>query len=203
LIRKDVITWRGTQRPALANQRVFPPAEQKRLKLWVAVGSTPESALRAARYDLPMVVATIGGDPQRFKPFFDIYHSAFEKLGRQPRETGVHATGYIADTDEKAREEFWPEYKKLRDRIGAERGWAPFTEANFVAEISQGSLFVGSPETVARKAATTMKGLNVSRFEMKYSVGELAHEKLLKSIELFGRKVMPMIRELIVVKTAA
>lgn len=198
LIRKDVITWRGEKRPPLKNQKVFPPVEdEKRLKVLVAVGSTPESALRAARYDLPMTVAVIGGEPQRFKPFFEIYHSALQKLGKPSRETGVHATGYIADTDEKARKEFWPAYKKFRDKIGTERGWPTITEEIFAAEVSSGSLYVGAPDTVAKKIAATIKLLNVSRFEMKYSAGELAHEKLLKSIELFGSKVVPMVRDIV------
>jgi probable LLM family oxidoreductase len=203
LIRKDVVTWRGEKRSALTNQRVFPPMEQGRLKTWVAVGSTPESVLRAARYDLSMMVAIIGGEPERFKPFFEIYHRACEQLGRPSRETGVHSSGYISATDEKAREEFWPEYKKLRDRIGAERGWPSITEANFAAEVSQGSLYVGSPETVAQRIAKTVKSLNVSRFDMKYSVGELAHDNLLKSIELFGGKVIPMAREIIEAERSA
>jgi probable LLM family oxidoreductase len=197
LIRRDTVTWRGKRRPPLTNQRVFPPLEARPLKTWIAVGSTPESVLRAARYNLPMMLAIIGGDPQRFKPLIELYHRAFEKLGRPAQAIGVHSTGYVADTDAQAREEFWADYKRMRDRIGAERGWPPIGRAKFDVEADRGSLYVGSPETVARKIATTVKALAISRFDMKYSVGTLPHEKLLRSIELYGSNVIPIVRDML------
>ncbi|WP_294542142.1 LLM class flavin-dependent oxidoreductase [uncultured Rhodoblastus sp.] len=197
LIRKEVVTWPGKKRSPLQNQRIFPPIENTRLKTWVAVGSTPNSVLRAARYDLPMIVAVIGGEALRFKPLFELYHRACERLDRPAREIGVHSSGYVADTDARAREEYWPEYKKFRDGIGTERGWAPIEKAQFETEIERGSLYVGSPETVARKIVTTVKALNTSRFEMKYSAGTLAHSRLKRSIELFGSQVVPLARELV------
>lgn len=197
LIRRDTVTWRGKGRPPLTNQRVFPPIEASPLKTWIAVGSTPESVLRAAQHDLPLMLAVIGGEPQRFKPLVELYRLAFERLGRPIQAIGVHSTGYVADTDAQAREEFWPHYKRFRDRIGSERGWPPIERAKFDVEADRGSLYVGSPEMVARKIVETVKALAISRFDMKYSVGTLPHEKLLRSIELYGSKVIPIVRDIL------
>jgi probable LLM family oxidoreductase len=197
LIRQDAVTWRGNMRPPLNNQRVFPPLEHGPLKTWIGVGGSPESVIRAARYDFPLMLAIIGGDPKRFLPYVDLYHRAFDQLGRPAKVVGLHAHGYVADTDEQAREELWPHYKASRDRIGAERGWPPVTRASFDAEANGGALNVGAPETVARKIATTAKALGISRFDMKYSQGTLPHDKLMHSIELYGRKVIPLVREML------
>jgi probable LLM family oxidoreductase len=197
LIKPEPVTWRGTVRPPLTNQRVFPPIETGALKTWIGVGGSPESVVRAAQYNLPLMLAIIGGEPERFKPFVDLYHRAFQRLGKPVREIGVHSPGYVADTDEQAREELWPDYKRMRDRIGAERGWPPMGRGEFDREAAQGSLYVGSPETVARKIAATAKALGIARFDMKYSAGPLAHEKLMRSIELYGSKVIPLVRDML------
>jgi alkanesulfonate monooxygenase SsuD/methylene tetrahydromethanopterin reductase-like flavin-dependent oxidoreductase (luciferase family) len=191
------VTWRGKTRPPLEAQSVFPPIERGRLVTWIGVGGTPESVVRAARYDLPMMLAIIGGDPLRFRPYVDLYHRAFAQLGRPARPIGVHSPGYVADTDERAREEFWPDYKTMRDRIGAERGWPPMSRAEFDREVEGGALYLGSPETVATKIARTAKALGIARFDMKYSAGALAHEKMLRCIELYGSKVTPLVREML------
>jgi len=191
-LKNEPVTWRGQTRPALTNQRIFPPIESGTLKTWIGVGGSPESVVRAAHYDLPLMLAIIGGDPSRFRPFVDLYHRAFAQFGRPVREIGVHSHGYVAETDDKAREELWPDYKKMRDRIGAERGWPPMTRAQFDSEIEHGSLYVGAPETVARRIAKTVKALGTSRFHMKYSAGTLSHEKIMRCIELYGRKVIPL-----------
>jgi alkanesulfonate monooxygenase SsuD/methylene tetrahydromethanopterin reductase-like flavin-dependent oxidoreductase (luciferase family) len=125
------------------------------------------------------------------------YHRAFAQFGRPTREIGVHSHGYVADTDDKAREELWPDYKKMRDRIGSERGWPSFTPEQFRVEIERGSLYVGAPETVARRFATTAKALGLSRFHMKYSAGTLSHEKIMRCIELYRRKVIPLTRDML------
>jgi probable LLM family oxidoreductase len=195
LIKQEAVNWHGTTRPPLINQRVYPPIEIGRLKTWVGVGGSPESVVRAARYDLPLMLAIIGGDPKRFRPYVDLYHRAFEQLGRPAQPIGVHSPGYVADTDRQAREELWPDYKQMRDRIGAERGWPPMTRAEFDREADSGSLYVGSPETVARKIAATAKALGISRFDMKYSAGSLGHEKLMRSVELYGSKVIALVRD--------
>jgi alkanesulfonate monooxygenase SsuD/methylene tetrahydromethanopterin reductase-like flavin-dependent oxidoreductase (luciferase family) len=146
---------------------------------------------------MPMMLAIIGGDPKRFAPYVELYHQSLEQLGKPKLPIGVHSPGYIADTDEQARDELWTPYKKMRDRIGAERGWGPMGRAEFDQEARAGSLYVGSPETVARKIAATARALGISRFDLKYSAGALSHEKLMRSIELYGRKVMPLVRDLL------
>ncbi len=197
LIRQKAVTWRGNTRPPLSDQRVFPPLEHGSLKTWVGVGGSPESVVRAARYDFPLMLAIIGGDPKRFLPYVNLYHSACAQLGRTAQRVGLHAHGYVADSDEQAREELWPHYKASRDRIGAERGWPPVTRSAFDREAEGGALNVGSPATVAQKIAATMKALGISRFDMKYSQGTLPHDRLMRSIELYGSKVVPMVREIL------
>ncbi|HEY4746209.1 MAG TPA: LLM class flavin-dependent oxidoreductase, partial [Steroidobacteraceae bacterium] len=189
LISQPAVTWRGTTRSALTNQRVFPPIESGTLKTWVGVGGSPESVIRAARHGLPLMLAIIGGEPERFAPYVDLYRRALEQLGKPVQPIGVHSPGYVAATDAQAREELWPDYKRMRDRIGAERGWPPMGQAEFAREADHGSLYVGAPETVAAKIAATVKALGVARFDMKYSAGALAHEKLLRCIELYASKV--------------
>jgi probable LLM family oxidoreductase len=123
LLKNDAFNWQGRIRPPLTNQRVFPPVETGTLKTWIGVGGSPQSVIRAAHYDLPLMLAIIGGDPNRFRPYIDLYHRTFAQYGRPVREIGVHSHGYVAESDDKAREELWPDYKNMRDRIGAERGW--------------------------------------------------------------------------------
>jgi len=197
LLKNEPVTWSGTTRPPLTNQRVFPPIEKGRLRTWIGVGGSPESVVRAAHYDLPLMLAIIGGDPKRFRPYVDLYHRAFAQSGRPVQPVGIHSHGYVADTDEQAREEFWPHYKASRDRIGAERGWPPATRAAFDQEVNGGALHLGSPETVAHRIATTIKDLGAVRFDMKYSAGTLPHDKSMRCIELYGTKVIPMVREMV------
>jgi len=197
ILKNEPVTWRGLTRPPLTNQRVYPPTEGDALKTWIGVGGSPESVVRAAHYDLPLMLAIIGGDPNRFRPYIDLYHRAYAQFGKPAREIGVHSHGYVAETDDKAREELWPDYKKMRDRIGAERGWPPMTRAQFDDEIERGSLYVGAPETVARRITATAKALGISRFHMKYSAGMLSHEKIMRCIELYGREVIPLTRDML------
>jgi probable LLM family oxidoreductase len=197
LVREDAVTWSGQIRSALANQRVFPTIENGPLKTWIGVGGSPESVVRAARYDFPLMLAIIGGDPKRFLAYVDLYHRAFAQLGRPAKAIGLHAHGYVADSDEQAREELWPHYKASRDRIGAERGWPPVTRASFDHEANGGALHVGAPDTVARKIAATAKALGIARFDLKYSQGTLPHDKLMHSIELYGSKVVPLVRQML------
>jgi len=196
LLTQQPVTWRGETRSALTNQRVFPTVETGTLRTWVGVGGSPESVVRAARYGLPLMLAIIGGNPRRFAPYIELYRRALTQLGKPALPVGVHSPGYVADTDEQAREELWPDYKRMRDRIGAERGWGPMSRAEFDQEANSGSLYVGSPATVARKIAATVKDLGISAFNMKYSAGALSHEKMMRSVELYGRKVIPLVREM-------
>jgi probable LLM family oxidoreductase len=197
LLKQGPVTWSGHTRPPLKDQRIYPPIQTGSLKTWIGVGGSPESVIRAARYELPLMLAIIGGDPKRFMAYTDLYRRALDKLGKPVLPIGVHSPGYVAETDARARDEFWPDYKKMRDRIGAERGWGPMGRAEFDQEVEHGSLYVGSPETVARKIAATMKALDVTRFDMKYSAGELSHEKIMRCIELYGTKVMPLVRKML------
>jgi probable LLM family oxidoreductase len=197
LIKQEPVTWQGRTRASLTNQRVFPTIESGTLKTWVGVGGTPASVVRAASHGLPMVLAIIGGAPKRFAPYVDLYKKTLAELGKPMLPVGVHSPGHVADSDEQAREELWPAFKIMRDRIGAERGWGPITRAEFDMEAERGSLYCGSPQTVARKIASTASSLGISRFNMKYGAGPLAHEKLMRCIELYGTKVIPLVREIL------
>jgi probable LLM family oxidoreductase len=189
------VKWKGTVRPPLDGIRVFPPVENPPLATWVGVGGSPQSVVRAARYAFPLTLAIIGGDPRRFKPYVELYYRALTQLGHASLPVGIHSPGHIAESDEQAREELWPAYQVMRNRIGAERGWGPTSRAEFDQEIAAGSLYVGSPETVARKIAATVRALGASRFDLKYSAGTLGHETMLRSIELYGREVIPRVRQ--------
>jgi probable LLM family oxidoreductase len=193
----EPVTWRGTTRAGLTNQRVFPRTESGTLKTWVGVGGSPESVVRAARHRLPLMLAIIGGDPRRFTPYVELYYRALNESGSPILPVGVHSPGHIAESDEQAREDLWMPWRDMRNRIGAERGWGPTSRAEFEHEIASGSLYVGAPETVARKIAATVRALGLARFELKYSSGPLPHDKMLRSIELYGRQVIPRVRELL------
>jgi probable LLM family oxidoreductase len=197
LLKQEPVTWHGNTRAALTNQRVFPLTESGPLKTWVGVGGSPQSVVRAARYGLPLMLAIIGGEPQRFMPYVALYRRSLDQIGKPALPIGVHSPGYVADTDARAREEFWRDYKRMRDRIGGERGWPPMSRAEFDREADHGSLYIGSPETVARKISATAKSLGIARFDMKYSAGPLSHEKLMRCIELYGGKVIPLVRDML------
>jgi probable LLM family oxidoreductase len=199
----EPVRWTGTVRPPLEGARVFPPVERPPLRTWVGVGGSPESVVRAARYGFPLTLAIIGGNPRRFAPYVELYHDTLAQLGSPALPVGVHSPGHIADTDEQAREQLWPAYQVMRNRIGAERGWGPTSRAEFEREVSAGSLYVGAPETVARKIAATVRALGASRFDFKYSAGTLPHQTMLRSIELYGREVMPRVRALLANAPAA
>ncbi|HYW29991.1 MAG TPA: LLM class flavin-dependent oxidoreductase [Gemmatimonas sp.] len=196
----EAITWRsisGTTRAPLIGQRVFPTTEHGRLTTWIGVGGSPESVERAARLGLPLMLAIIGGPPARFRPYVDMFHDALAERSVATLPVGVHSPGHVAESDHIAREEMWPAYRDMRNRIGAERGWPPTSRAEFDREVEVGSLYVGSPETVARKIAATARALGVARFDMKYSAGALSHEAMMRSIGLYGREVIPRVRGLL------
>ncbi|PZQ97848.1 MAG: LLM class flavin-dependent oxidoreductase [Cereibacter sphaeroides] len=201
LIREDAVTWQGQTRASLNNQRVFPTLGEG-MVVSIGVGGSPESVVRAVHYDLPMMLAIIGGDPRRFLAYVDLYKRAAKQMNRPVHPLGVHSPGHVAATDELAQEQLWPHYKKMHDRIGGERGWPPTTKESFLAEVAHGSLYAGSPETVARKIANTVDALGLARFDMKYSNGALPHGQMMESIRLYGEQVMPRVRELVAAKAA-
>ncbi len=131
LLKEEPLTWSGNLRTPLTDQEVFPKTESGHLKTWIGVGGSPESVVRAARYNLPLVLAIIGGDPERFAPYADLFHRALDQMGHDDLPIAVHSPGYVADTDEQALTEFWPHFKVMRDRIGRERGWPPAREDEF------------------------------------------------------------------------
>ncbi len=203
VLKEGPVTWSGSVRPPLDGVEVYPKTAAGRIPTWVGVGGSPESVVRTARYGLPMMLAIIGGDPLRFAPYVDLYHRALDQLGTDRLPIGVHSPGFIADTDDEARELFWPHYARAFGRIGRERGWGPTTRDHYDAEVAHGSLYVGSPDTVARKIAATVAGLGVDRFDLKYSTGPVPHEALLHAIELYGTRVIPMVRELLAERVPA
>ncbi|MEI2684995.1 MAG: LLM class flavin-dependent oxidoreductase [Cypionkella sp.] len=197
LLRDAEVNWQGKTRPPLTRQKVYPPLAQP-LTTWVGVGGSPDSVVRVVRQDLQLMLAIIGGDPRRFLAYVDLYQRAVDQLGKQIRPIGIHSPGFVAETDEAAREALWPHYQTSFGRIGRERGWPAATKDRYLAEVSEGSLYVGSPETVARKMAATIKALGIARFDLKYATGPMPHGQLLECIRLYGEKVIPMVRDMLV-----
>ncbi len=192
------VTWSGRTRAGLDQQMVYPPVAQPPLKTWVGVGGSPQSVIRTARYGLPMMLAIIGGQPMAFAPYVQLFHEALTQLELPAQPIGVHSPGYVAASDEQALHELWPHYSVMMTRIGRERGWPPLTRDQFEVQAGpDGSLFVGSPETVAAKIATVARGLGLARFDLKYSHGTLPHEQLMSCIELYGTQVAPRVQTLL------
>ena len=197
LLKEKPVTWNGETRAPLINQSVYPKTERGSIPLRVGVGGTPESVVRAARLNAKLALAIIGGDPARFAPFANLYRKSMEDFGHEQLPISIHSPGYIAETDEEAIEEHWPNHEKMFGRIGRERGWAPITKEHFMQEVKFGSLYVGSPETVARKIVHAVTSVGAQRFDFKYANGPQKHSKLMKSLELYGTKVIPLVREML------
>ena len=198
LLTGGPVTWEGKTRPSLHEQDVVPHLESGSLPAWIGVGGSPESVIRAARHGFGLMLAIIGGPPARFAPFSELFHRALERFGQPPRPVGVHGPGHVAVTDEQARDEFWPRYLEVIRHLGRTRGFAVPTKESFLQEVGpQGALYVGSPETVARKIAANLTGLGATRFDLKYGMGGLSHAALMTNIELYGTKVIPRVRELL------
>lgn len=190
------VSFEGSTRAPLPPTHVYPKTAAGTLPTWIGVGGTPESVVRAARHRMPMMLAIIGGAPERFAPFADLYRRALAEFGSPALPIGVHSPGYVAETDEEAREALFPHFKANRDRIGAERGWGPATRDQFESEADHGALFVGSPDTVATKIAAALKSLGAQRFDLKYSNGTMPHSQLMECIRLYGEEVAPRVRRL-------
>jgi alkanesulfonate monooxygenase SsuD/methylene tetrahydromethanopterin reductase-like flavin-dependent oxidoreductase (luciferase family) len=198
LLKAGPVTWQGKTRPSLRNQDVVPHTESGPFPVWIGVGGSPESVMRAARYGFSLMLAIIGGPPARFAPFSQLFRQALERFGRAPLPVGVHSPGHIAVTDEQAQEEFWPRYLDVIRRVSRTRGFAVPTKETFAHEIGpHGALYVGSPETVAQKIARNLTVLGANRFDLKYGMGGLSHAALMTNIELYGTQVIPRVRELV------
>lgn len=197
LLEEKPVTWSGTLRAPLENAEVFPTTESGHLTTWVGVGGSPQSVIRTARHGLPLMLAVIGGSPERFLPYTDLYRRAAAQFGTTEHPVGMHSPGFIAGTDEEARELFWPGYRLMRDRIGALRGWPPVRREEFEAEIEHGSMYIGSPETVARRIAAAVRGLRVGRFDLIYTAGSQPVSARFHAVELYGTKVIPMVRDIL------
>jgi probable LLM family oxidoreductase len=196
-LKERPVTWSGSTRAPLDNQEIYPKTERGAIPLRVGVGGTPESVVRAARVGAHLALAIIGGDPARFKPFAELYERALNEF-KQPKLTiSIHSPGHLSDDDETAIEEQWPHYYSMFGRIGRERGWGPMSKDHYLNEVRYGSMYVGSPETVAKKIAHAISSVGADRFDFKYANGPMPHSKLMKSIELYATKVVPRVKELL------
>ncbi|MBP3943534.1 LLM class flavin-dependent oxidoreductase [Sphingobacteriaceae bacterium WQ 2009] len=195
---EEFVTWQGKFRPSMHNQPVYPRAVQEKIPVWLGVGGTPESFVRAGTLGLPLMVAVIGGETERFRPLVDLYREAGKKAGFKPEQlkVGLHSPGYVADTNEKAIEEYYPGYAELWTKVGKERGWPPVTKSQFNASVApKGVLVVGSPEEVAEKLMRHSEALGgVDRFTFQMDNAGLTHQQLMCSIRLIGEKVIPLLK---------
>ena len=195
--KEEYITWSGKFRPALNNQPIYPRPVQNPLPIWIGVGGTPESFIRAGRLGLPLMVAIIGGETHRFRPLIDLYREAGKKAGHPDEQlkVGLHSLGYVANTTGEAVEDYYPGYAETFTRIGRERGWPPVTRAQFDAQTGkQGALLIGSPEEVAKKIIRHSNALGgISRLSFQMDNAGLSHEKLMASIALIGSTIAPLV----------
>ena len=200
------VTWAGRHRAPLTNQGVYPRSLQEPLPVWIAVGGTPQSVVRAATRGLPMALAIIGGTPERFVPLVELYRQAARAAGHDPTQlpVGINSHTYVAPTSQQAREEFFPAYATMMNRIGAERGWSAMTRAQFEALCSpRGALLVGSPAEVVEKILFEHELFGHQRFLAQISVGPLPHAQVLRAVELLGAEVAPAVRKGLGAATAA
>ncbi|HEX6193495.1 MAG TPA: LLM class flavin-dependent oxidoreductase [Chitinophagaceae bacterium] len=198
-IRKnEFVNWSGKFRPAIRNLPVYPRPVQNPIPIWLGVGGTPESFIRAGVLGLPLMVAIIGGETHRFRPLIDLYREAGKKAGYLPEQlkVGLHSLGYVGATTELALEEFYPGYAEAMNKIGRERGWPPMTRSRFEAQIGpEGALLVGDVKEVAAKVLRHSEALGgIDRVTFQMDTAELPHEKLLASIELLGQGVKPLLQ---------
>lgn len=193
----EFVDWSGKFRPALKHQPVYPRPIQDSLPIWVGVGGTPQSFVRAGTLGLPLMVAIIGGETRQFRPLIDLYREAGKRAGFKPEQlkVGIHSLGYVANTSKKAIDDFFPGYAESMTKIGKERGWPPMTKSRFEAQMGPGgALLVGSPEEVAEKILRHSDALGgISRLTFQMDSAELPHEKLMQSIELIGTHIKPLV----------
>lgn len=195
---QTLVSWKGEHRPAIDNLGVFPRAYQNQIPIWRAVGGSPASAVSAAEQGLPLILAIIGGRPQQFVPFINLYKSTAVKVGRRVEDLqiGINSHMFIAEDSQKAADEFFPTYAAMMNRIGRERGWSPLSRQQYEASRSdQGALLVGSPQQVIEKILAEYELFGNTRFLGHLSVGTVEHSKVMRAIELFGTIVAPAVRK--------
>lgn len=198
LLDEGPTTWSGTIRAPLDNQILYPPTEHGRIRTWIGAGGTLDSVIRAAGYELPLMLAIIGGEPRRFAALTDYYRRALVEFGHSRQPVGCHSPGHIAPTDAEAIEESYGPYAEMHKRIAAERGWPPMTREGFESLAGpRGALYVGSPQTVAAKIANTVRLLGLDRFTLKVGSGPMANSCQRRCIELYGTEVIPEVRTLL------
>ena len=194
LLKETPVTWSGATRAALTNQEVYPKTERGAIPLRVGVGGSPHSVIRAAKHGATLALAIIGGGAERFAPFAGLYRESLKRFDKPQLPIGIHSPGHIADNDEEAAKQMWPHYNTSFGRIGRERGWGPMTYEHFDNEVKFGSLYVGSPETVANKIIHAISSTGASRFDLKYSTGPMPQSQMMKSIELYANEVIPRVK---------
>lgn len=197
ILEEKPVTWEGTHTQSLDEADIFPKTESGKLETYIGVGGSPNSVVRAAAYGFPLVLAIIGGSPKRFAPYVELYERAAKQFGHEVHPIGMHSPGFIADTDEEAIDISFPLFKEAMDKVGISRGWQPMTKQHFLNEIKGGSLYVGSPETVAQKIAKSLRTVGASRFDMVYGFGPMKASDRRHMIELYGQHVIPRVRELL------
>ena len=198
VVAEQPVRWQGSIRPPVQVEKVMPATESGRLPVWVGVGGTPQSVVRAAHYGFPVVIAIIGGSSRQFAPLADLYRRALSELGKPELPVGVHSPGYVAATDEQAREEFLPHFVPYMNKIGRERHWTPMSREQALLQLGRdGAVYCGSPDTVAAKIVDTVRVLGASRFQLKYSMGTLPHDRRMECIRLYAEEVVPRVRALL------
>ena len=197
LQRQEKVTWSGKTRAPLVERRLHPRMPEGGIPTWIGVGGSPNSVIRAARYGLPLMLAIIGGKPERFAGHVDLYFRALAEAGQTMQPVGLHSLGLIADTDEEAAETWWQSWQPAVAALSKERGFYAPTRERYEHELKEGALFVGSPETVAQKIAHMARALRLSRFDLKYDVVGLPVNARARSIELLGTQVAPRVHELL------
>jgi probable LLM family oxidoreductase len=198
------VTWSGRHRAPLTGQGVYPRPLQEPLPIWVAVGGTPESAVRAGMLGLPMALAIIGGLPERFAPFAELHRRAAAEAGHGRLPLSINSHGFVAEDAREAADDFFPPLKSMMDKIGRERGWSPLARADYDAMLDvRGALVVGNPEQVAEKILFQHEIFQHDRFMIQFTVGSLPHDKVMRSIELFGTEVAPLVRAEVSRRTVA
>jgi probable LLM family oxidoreductase len=200
----EMVSWPGGRHtPPIDNRGIYPRPVQAKLPLWIAVGGTPQSVVRAATFGLPLALAIIGGEPARFAPFFDLYRESALKAGHDPRTlaTSLNVHGFVGETTQQAADDFYHPQAEVMNRIGRERGWGPTSRAHFdQSRGPHGALFVGNPETVAEKIVAMHDIFGNDRFMLQMAIGTISHDKLMKGIELYGTRVAPIVRQRIAEK---